>query len=221
MKETKACLMLHGFTGGPYEVEPLGDHLRERGWVCSIPRLPGHDEHLLELRDVSWNDWIGFAEAQARHLADKHGSFDLVGFSMGGMLAVHLAARFPIRRLVLLNAAAIYISPRRLAIELARRFKENAWDENDLKLRQTPLRATIQFMQLVKHAKPSLASVAAPTLIAQGLMDPIVHPSSAQYLAGRIGLSAEVRYLPNSRHMICLDTEAEELFQTVERFLSV
>lgn len=217
--DTRACLLLHGFTGGPFEVEPLGAYLRERGWNCTIPRLPGHDERLEGLATVSWREWIDFAEQQARQTIDACGPIDLVGFSMGGMIAVHLAARFPVRRLVLLNAAAIYVSPRRFVAELMRRFKEKDWSRNDLKIRQTPLRAAVQFMQLVRHVRPSVALVNVPTLIVQGLRDPIVHPSSARYLAGRIGSAAEVRYFPGSRHMICLEDEADELFRAVERFL--
>lgn len=212
-------MLLHGFTGGPYEVEPLGDYLRERGWTCRIPRLPGHDEQLEGLRTVRFGEWLTFAEAEAQRTLEAYGTFDLAGFSMGGMIAAYLAARYPVRRLVLLNAAAIYVSPRRLALELLRRFREKDWNRGDLKIRQTPLRATVQFMRLVRHARPSLASIRVPTLIAQGLLDPIVHPLSAQYLAGRIGPLAEVRYFPRSRHMICLDCEAYELFRTVETFL--
>ncbi|MET1014648.1 MAG: carboxylesterase, partial [Paenisporosarcina sp.] len=36
-------LCIHGFTGGPYEVQPFVDFLERRtDWVVRTPTLPGH-----------------------------------------------------------------------------------------------------------------------------------------------------------------------------------
>jgi len=172
------------------------------------------------LRRTGWTEWVRAAEQEAGKLSAAFGAFDLVGFSMGGVIAAHLAAAgYPVRRLVLLNAAIVYISPRRFAAEWLRRVRERDW-ENVQKLRQVPLRATLEFMKLVRHLKPELRRVAVRTLVLQGLNDPIVHPVSAGLLSRWIPGEVELRYFPKSKHLICLDCEAEEVSRTVIQFLN-
>ncbi|MBD2498765.1 carboxylesterase [Nostoc sp. FACHB-280] len=39
---SKVCLFLHGFTAAPYQFEPLGKALFQKGYNVLIPRQPGH-----------------------------------------------------------------------------------------------------------------------------------------------------------------------------------
>ena len=41
-KNNKAVLLLHGYTGAPSEMRPLGDYLHALGYTVSCVRLPGH-----------------------------------------------------------------------------------------------------------------------------------------------------------------------------------
>jgi carboxylesterase len=213
----RACLLLHGFTGGPYEVQPLADYLAERGWSCFVPTLPGHDGPLESLRFVTRQDWKEGAAAAASSLAERFGAFDLVGFSMGGLLAAYLANRFPVRRLVLLSAAVYYISPKRFAKNVVRTLRSGG----SLELKhKTPLPAVFEFMRLVRELAPEIAEVRVPTFIAQGDSDEIVHPRSADYIYARVQGEKERHIMPDSRHLICLDSEAQELFERVGKFLN-
>ena len=46
-------LCIHGFTGGPYEVQPIADYLEKNtDWKIVVPTLPGHGE-TLELKKFS------------------------------------------------------------------------------------------------------------------------------------------------------------------------
>ncbi|NQD52654.1 carboxylesterase, partial [Bacillus altitudinis] len=41
------CLCIHGFTGAPYEVEPLAEYLKQTtDWTVQSVTLPGHGEEL-------------------------------------------------------------------------------------------------------------------------------------------------------------------------------
>jgi carboxylesterase len=216
----KACLLIHGFTGGPFEVSPLADRLRAEGTYCRIPTLPGHGEvHPRHRSHIIWQDWVQAMEVEAKDLSMQYGAFDLVGFSMGGLIAAYIANRFPVRRLVLLNTAVIYVSPGRFLKEMNRRLQAGDWSYYT-KIKGTPIRTTIQFMRLVRQLKPEISRLQLPTFIAQGQQDQIVHPASARYLEKKIAGDKVVHYFPKSRHLICLDVEAEELFDKVERFLN-
>ena len=83
----------------------------------------------------------------------------VVGFSMGGLIAMYLALRYKFDKLVLLSAAAKYISPRilikdlgiMLAKPITKRFPPNTFYHiYDYKLAHTPLRATFEFLRVVK-----------------------------------------------------------------------
>lgn len=213
------CLLLHGFTGGPYEVMPLAEHLRRIGYECFVPELPGHDKELLGLGQVTWHDWLDAAAGEAHRLTRAGGSFDLVGFSMGGLISAYLANRFPVRRLVLLNAAAIYVSPRLFVKDALQRMRSGdrrQWN----KMTRTPLPAAVQFLKLARHVRrEELPRVTVPTLVVQSQRDHIIHPRSAYYIYERLRGDKRLVWFPQSGHMICHESEAREVFNAVEQFL--
>lgn len=96
-----AFLLIHGFLGTPAEWRPIGLALRERGHRVLAPLLPGFGARLEELPRVRLEDWV----AELRRAADKLDSFHssiVVGFSLGGALALILAAQHQPSHLVLL-----------------------------------------------------------------------------------------------------------------------
>jgi carboxylesterase len=212
------CLLFHGFTGGPFEVEPLAQYLLERGHSCVVPRLPWHGEDAQELKASRWEDWVRSAEQHADRMTTQYGSFDLVGFSMGGLLAAYLSVRYPVRRLVLLNTAVIYISPSRLLHVIRDDWKHQDQDYLQ-KAKSTPLRATWQFTQLVRNLKPELSRVTVPTLVAQAERDQVIHPHSARYIYSKLGGHRELHWYPKSKHLICHSEDAAALFDQVGTFL--
>ena len=90
------CLMIHGYTGSPYEISPLANHLEDRtNWKIEVPTLPGHGKNL-DLRDVSHESWIETAEKELQQLMQNCDEIYLIGFSMGGMIASYLAAKYEV-----------------------------------------------------------------------------------------------------------------------------
>jgi len=52
------CLIVHGFTGTPYEMRPLGDYLFEEGHTVLGVRLAGHATDPTDLSRIRWRDWL-------------------------------------------------------------------------------------------------------------------------------------------------------------------
>ncbi|MGA2479560.1 MAG: alpha/beta fold hydrolase [Spirochaetia bacterium] len=99
------ALLIHGFTGTPRDLAALGEALHRRGLTVHIPRLPGHGTNGIDFLCSGWRDWLrGAADAYA-DLRARCRRVHLVGHSMGGNIAVLLAARFAVQRLVLLAPA--------------------------------------------------------------------------------------------------------------------
>lgn len=214
----KVCLLLHGFTGGPYEVQPLADALETDGYRVLVPRLPGHDEQLDGLRTITHVDWIEAVDRYVEEALQQAESIDLVGFSMGGLLAAYAANRYRIRRLVLLSAAVVYVSPGRFTRSMLEMISRKEFSHLQ-RARQTPLRATWEFMRLAKRLRPEFNRIRVPTLIVQGEQDQIVHPVSARWIYRRVNAPKEMLMFPNSKHLVCQDSEADQIFHAVRQFL--
>lgn len=102
-----ALLLLHGFTGGARTMEPLGRRLADVRQVASVD-LPGHGRSGMPA-DPQLFGFEETVDALAR-LLDKrdHVPTDVVGYSMGGRLALGLAVRHPehVASLSLIGASA-------------------------------------------------------------------------------------------------------------------
>lgn len=223
------CLCIHGFTGAPSEVEPLVKYLQKHtNWEIAVPTLPGHGD-TLKLKGVEYNNWIEHAENELKRLIEKCETVFVIGFSMGGMIASYLAVHYPVTKLVLLSAAALYVNPRQLFLDICEVVKDafrGRLSDNELynrykrKIKATPITATLQFRRLVAAIRPMLNQVKIPTLIAQGEIDGVVPPKSAQYLYNHIGASSKkLIFLKESKHLICHCEERENLFSEILHFL--
>jgi 2-succinyl-6-hydroxy-2,4-cyclohexadiene-1-carboxylate synthase len=96
-------VLLHGFTGSAAAWEPVLEGLRAAGRRPVAIDLPGHGARVGEVDPPAF--------ALASTLADvgdaAPGRADVVGYSMGGRIALHFAAAFPsrVRSLVLESAS--------------------------------------------------------------------------------------------------------------------
>jgi carboxylesterase len=223
------CLCIHGFTGGPYEVEPLAHYLRERtDWLIETPTLPGHGE-TLQLKGITYDQWFHAAEEELQKLMKKCDVVYVIGFSMGGVIATYLATKYPIEKLVLLSPAFYYVNPRHLLKDirgmirdsLRRQLKENPlFVRYKTKIVSTPFTATLEFRKLVNEVRPHLPNVHIPVLIVQGNEDGIVPMKSARYVYETIGSSVKkLLFLPFSHHHVCHGPDRQQLCKEVETFL--
>ncbi len=223
------CLCIHGFTGAPYEVEPLVDYLQQHtDWKFVVPLLPGHGD-TFSLKDSTCTDWIDCAELALQKLFEECEEVYVIGFSMGGLIAAYLTARYSISKLVLLSAAAKYVNPAQIKEdirEMVQDLRKKQLHENELFLRYrekliiTPPAAARQFQKVVRIARPELKKITVPVFIAQGTEDGIVPVTSAEYIYKRLS-SAErhLYYSPKAKHLICHTGSKKELFEKVFTFL--
>src|SRR5438128_7295883 len=85
-----ACLLLHGLTGAPSEVRPVGEALARAGFRAIGPLLPGHGTSPHDLEAVTRADLLDAATDALRSLRGARRVF-LCGLSLGALLCVRLA----------------------------------------------------------------------------------------------------------------------------------
>ena len=218
-------LFLHGFTGGTFEVRPFIRYVEERtDWIISDPILPGHD-FPIDLSKVSAESWMMEAELALNKLRKETDRIVVVGFSMGGIIALYLALRYNIEKLVLLSAAAKYISPRYLledaAILLTKQYPPNTFYHlYDYKLWHTPIHAAKEFVRVVKMVEPYYGKITTPVCIVQGKRDGIVPFSAGRHLLRSLGSrQKELIVSENGKHHICYSDDCDEWFPKVYEFM--
>ncbi|MFP7494998.1 alpha/beta fold hydrolase [Terribacillus saccharophilus] len=223
-------LCIHGFTGGTYEVEPLTKHLlHHTEWKVEAVALPGHGEaDELALHNVGHKEWIKAAEQAYERLASECSRIYVIGFSMGGMIASHLAAKYGADKLVLLSASGKYLNWKLLTLEAWEYMKTHMSGDiiEDLnmlrkqKKGKIPLRAFLEFKKCVDYTKKSLPAVSCPVFIVQGIQDSMVPHRTVNYLNKHLGSRNQRMVLfDESKHLICLGPDIDQICTQVEEFL--
>jgi esterase/lipase len=113
------ALLIHGLTSTPLEVKPLAAFLEANGMSSFAPLLSGHALTLAELRHVKLGSWLKDVDRALEQLPASAKVF-VVGESLGSLLSLHLALKFPER----IGGVAILSVPlrfRRQALEKALR----------------------------------------------------------------------------------------------------
>ncbi len=96
-----AALLIHGYPGTPAEMRPVAHILHEIGWTVNTPLLPGFGAELETLAEKTNEDWLRAVEREFLALRADSKRVTIVGYSMGGALAMQLAARYQPEGLIL------------------------------------------------------------------------------------------------------------------------
>ncbi len=98
-----AVLLIHGFPGTPHEMRPLAEALHAWGWTAQALLLPGFGPELDLLPTMRLADWTQAVRDAAHALRRSHRPFVVIGFSMGGSLALATASELQPDALILLS----------------------------------------------------------------------------------------------------------------------
>ncbi len=220
-------LLLHGYTGYPGEMGYLGERLNDAGFTVAIPRLPGHGTNGGDFAQTTWRDWLRGALDAFLDLRADHEEVSVAGLSMGGLLALILAAQLRPRRIAL-AAPALLVSNKQLyltpVLRLALKSLPKALDpavsrgdpDRELLARDYWNREWMvqlaHLLHLQRLARRTLGRVTCPALTIASKGDRTVPASVAAYVERRIG--AEVKrsvVLERSPHVLVDDIEKERV----------
>jgi len=207
-----AALLVHGFPGTPAEMRPLGTVLKNAGWTVQGLMLPGLGADIESLDKRTAMDWSEAVENAMEELKRHHSLSLLVGYSVGGAVALHAAQEQRPSGLVLLAPFWSYgegwlsrwwpvvrlffrrvkplkradFSTTEVRRGLQRMFKnidlENPQIQQALRQLTISLRPIEEIRRLGESAFARASKIDVPTLVIQGSRDKVVPPIRTKHL---------------------------------------
>ncbi len=233
----RGCLLIHGFAGTPPEMRGLGEFLAAGGYDVMGPLLAGHGLTPQAMALTRWPDWVRSAEEALTALRRDCSEVFVCGQSLGGTLALHLAATHPeVKGVVTMGAMGSTAYFRDWRIRMIRGLKYVVrWhvpsDRADLgdpaavrMLHSYARRPTVcieSLMAMLRVLDRELPQVRVPALITHGRGDRTVNVGNAPHIFERIGSAdKQLIWFERSGHAITVDLEHDLLFATVLNWLN-
>ena len=230
-----ACLLVHGFTGTANELRYLGMHLAECGITSRGILLSGHGTRPEEMARYSYRDWIADVETALDELLAEGKRVFLGGLSMGGTLALNLAARRRddprIRGVIALAAPLRLVDWRLNLLPIAGLIvRWQSWGKPDIRdqaqwarhvaYQRFHVRSLVQLVRLLKETRRLISAVHQPLLVIHSKLDNTVPPFNAELIVRRAASErARLVWLDNCYDVMTLDYDSERVHREVVDFI--
>lgn len=232
-KRRVGVLVLHGFTSHISCVSNLRFPLEEMGLPYRIPLLRGHGTRWEDMEGVTSADWFEDAENSMLDLMSECRKVIVVGLSMGGLLALDLAARWrrEVVGVVTIAAALKFRDPLSRVSPLIAKFVKswpspNTYNDPELEKQRNrnyprfPTSAFVSLYMYSKAVKNVLSFVIADALIIHSRKDRVILPKSAEIIHNRISSkNKRLVWFEESGHEMLLDLEADKVTAVVGDFI--
>ncbi len=222
-------VLSHGFTGSPHGLRTWAQSLAEAGFAVRMPLLPGHGTTWQELSRTRWTQWHGALDDAYLDLDAHCDQVFVAGLSMGGALALRIAATRPVAGVIVVNPGLVIDDPRApLAGILKLVLKSTPAIANDIlkpgmdegAYPRTPVAAAHELSKMFKDTIRLLPRITAPVQVFRSTVDHVVSDSSMAALRrGLTNAPLSVTNLENSYHVATLDNDAEVIFRGSVEFI--
>jgi carboxylesterase len=231
-------VVVHGFTASALATRPLGQRLAAEGYSVEVPLLPGHGTSSRDLARTRYSDWRASVALAVETLARGCDQVVVVGHSMGGTVALDLAAdgTHPLAGVVTINA--LVMEREELIAKVApllqyvlpfvpRDAAGMPTDDiakpgvSEQAYRWVSARAAQSLIAELPRVRRSLASITCPALVVTSTEDHTVDPrNGAAIVEGLAAARIETLACERSFHSPLLDYDAELVEDAVVRFIA-
>jgi esterase/lipase/1-acyl-sn-glycerol-3-phosphate acyltransferase len=230
-------VLVHGFLAAPRQMQELADHLGRRGVWVYAPRLKGHGTSPADLATRTSQDWIESVDEGYAVMSNICERVVVGGFSLGGGLALDLAARVPgvagvfaVCPPVKLQDISTRFAP---ALELwnklmrlahydaaKKEFVTVSPEHPGINYSHVPISGVSELERFMTSIESKLAAITAPALVVQSRRDPVVDPAGSESLSAQLG-SKEKKYLvfDLERHGILMGEGAGPVHAAIGDFI--
>jgi carboxylesterase len=231
--EQIGVVLVHGFTGSPFEVRYLGEQIARAGFTVDGVRLPGHGTSLADLDTKSWRDWVAHVETAVDAMQARYPRVAVIGQSLGGLLALYVATTRQVACVGSLAAplwleglsgrVAAWTTRGALPVRAIPKFGGS--DVRDVRAKRDnpcypaiPVKALGQLLAFFEVVTEALPRVTQPVLVIHATQDHTAPVACAKTIA-EATRAVRVRILPESYHLIAVDVERDIVAAEVVQFI--
>ena len=221
----QALLLLHGFSSTPAVYRLMIPQLTKYDAI-SCPALPGHGQNLTAFSQAKAKDWLSDAQKAYDELKAEYTHVDVMGLSLGGLLACHLGNHNQIRHLYLLSPALSLKMNNKISRILAKLLQwlgvsqipnraGNLHTQEHFELTYTklPIATIIEILTLINQGLNSLPT--CPTDLFLGVFDKVVDVKKVAHLF-EDSPNVRLHWLNNSAHVLPIDGDVSEIIHCVD-----
>ena len=222
----KALLVLHGFSSTPAVYRFLIPQIKHYDAII-CPALPGHAESINAFSMATAADWFQATSDVCASLIKTYEKVDVLGLSLGGILACELSKKFTLNHLYLLAPALKIRMNAAFLLQLAKVLKlcgfvqmRNAagdlmTDEHaEIAYRKLPLTTIIEMLQLAQHYQWIAPS--CPVDLFLGRNDHVVNVEAVEQLFSPLP-NTTIHWLEHSAHVLPLDKDLKSIIQCINK----
>ena len=233
-QSNKGIYIIHGFSSTTHEVKELAEFLGSCGFHTRANNLPGHATNVDDCNNSIYNEWLEYVERDFADMISQNEKIYVIGASMGGALALHLASLFPINGIV--TCAAVlhfkdhftlqWINPLTKffykTVSKRKRFNKNI--RNDLKFNgynQYPLVALNEYFKMAKLIKSRLNKISAPIMILSSKKDLTAPKINVSIIND--GVKSNIKKVKEYEHpshaMLMSSADQRKIFEDILKFI--
>ncbi len=225
----RALLLLHGFSSSPAVYRCLIPQIKHYDAIV-CPALQGHAESIEAFSQSTAKDWRFTANKTCEILFNEYKKVDVLGLSLGGLLACELSQKFPLNHLFLLAPALKLKMNITLMLKLVQtlrclgfyQLRNNAGNlvtnkKAEIAYRKLPL-TSINEMLTLSHQYQWVAPT-CPVDLFLGVHDEVVASTEVEQLFSPLP-NATIHWLKNSAHILPLDNDFKEIVQCINQVTS-
>jgi carboxylesterase len=224
-------LLIHGFTGAPYELLPLAEYLHEAGFSVYLARVAGHGSEPANLNQLTYEDWYESVKYGYFLLKNNCDKIIVAGQSMGGLIAVNTVINNDANGLILLAPCIKIKNPLSFLVPYVKYFKK--FDEKNVEAKEQkffytkyPMEGVHQLIMFTEYTNPLADKINIPVLMFQHMGDRVVSAEASKEFFGRIKTDKKAVYFENDQsgyHALCGDNNPhrDSMFAEIKEWIDV
>lgn len=184
-------LLIHGFTGAPFELLSLAEYLNKSGFSVYLARVAGHGSSPENLNLLNYEDWYESVKYGYFLLKNNCNKIIILGQSMGALVAVNTVVNNGADGLIML-APCFKIKNKSSAlvpyVKYFKKFdkKKIEGDEKKFFYDLYPLEGVHQLSNFARYTKQFAEDITVPTLMFQHKNDLVVSSEASEEFFNRI-----------------------------------
>jgi carboxylesterase len=220
----KALLLLHGFSSTPAVFRYLIPQIQHYDAIV-CPVLQGHADSIDAFSLSTAKDWRFTANIACQALVKEYKKVDVLGLSLGGLLACELSQRFVLNHLFLLAPALKLKMHVCVMLGLAHLLKCLGFyqlrnsagnmvstQHAEITYRTLPIASIIEMLTLAQSYQ--WVPPTCPIDLFLGVHDEVIASSEVGKLFSSLP-NATIHWLKNSAHLLPLDNDSQEIIQCI------